>query len=390
MKSVAVYLPGGERLCAIRGGALATWTREVYKRIAGRWDITVFAPGFDGSHNEFCCSRIATPHVAETLYNIIRDRELKGLLNPIKTWLRTAYARRAASAIASLRPDVIHVHNDPEAVVPIRRRNPRATIVLHMNNDHLIEGDRSVSASEAIQAVDWVAFCSHYVMEGALANVKGLRRDRCFVIHNGADLPAESSPPTGKFKSESGPLILFVGRIVEQKGLHVLLDAMPQVLEHFPTASLRIVGGVRFGSHEVDPYLARLRTQATPLGDRVKFVGPIAHTEIGNQFQQSDIFVCPSLWNEPLGMVNLEAMGAGVPVIAFARGGIPEAVGDAGLLVEETAPAPLAAALIRLLNDPDLRRQCAQKDRKRVAEHFTWDNIARQWRERLEQWMGRS
>jgi spore coat protein SA len=225
-------------------------------------------------------------------------------------------------------------------------------------------------------------------MEGALARVDGLRPERCFVIHNGADLRAAPASPTEGFKSDVGPVILFVGRIVEQKGLHVLLEAMPLVLKHFPTVTLRIAGGIRFGSNEVDPYLASLHAQAASLGAQVQFLGPVSHSQIGRHFETADIFACPSVWNDPFPLVILEAMGAGVPVVAFAKGGIPEAIGDAGILLPETSPAELAAALLRFLNDHELRRELAGKARERVAKHFTWDVIAGQWQDRLEQCLG--
>jgi spore coat protein SA len=314
------------------------------------------------------------------------------MLEPWKRRLRQSYARDAARLCSKLGAQLIHIHNDPEAVQPLRRHNPAATLVLHMNNDHLLEGDSSQVATEAVATADWIAFCSTYLMQGALNKIESLRRDRCFVIHNGADLIMEPRQPTNRFKSEKGPVILFVGRIVQQKGVHVLLEAMPHVLPQFPGATIKIVGGVRFGDRRIDAYLTRLQANATALGSRVEFVGPVSHSGVNKFFQEADVFVCPSLWNEPLGMVNLEAMGAGVPVVAFANGGIPEALGNAGVLVPEANATALAAALNRLLHDPDQRKDLALRGRERVAKLFTWDIIAQQWQGHLERWMehGRS
>jgi spore coat protein SA len=388
---VGVYLPAKEYYCDFSGGALATWTHEVYRRLEKNWRITVFGTPPPQPYPSPAFAPVPSSALLEKCYGMVRYRDWKGTLRPVRAFLRQSHARAAAAGLAHSGCSLIHIHNDPEAVLPIRRRNPNAAIVLHLHNDHLIDGgDGAESASDAVAAADRVVFCSEYLMKGAFAGVKNLRRDRCSIIYNGAELPAATPPiPAGAdFKVEGGPLILFVGRLVEQKGAHVLLAAMPEVLAKFPTATVRIVGGVRFGSHEVDPYLASLRKQAAPLGPRVQFTGPVPHTEIARHFLEADIFACPSVWNDPLPLVNIEAMAAGAPVIAFARGGIPEVVSGAGMLIQEVGPGPLAAGLIQLLQDHELRRELAKKGRERVIQHLTWDIIAGQWHEFLERNMG--
>lgn len=387
MATSAVYLPDGEPFSPRRGGALATWTHEVYRRLAREIDAVVIANKDVSPYGSLCVEPCAPNLFGVWLGRVIRDRRLRGALEPGKRFLRRAHARRAGRICQRIAPAIIHIHNDPEAVIPIRRRNPSATIVLHMNNEHLIEGEGALAAPETVQAADWVAFCSSYLMTGALNKIESLSSERCFVIYNGAQLLPEPRLPAEGFKSKT-PVILFVGRIVPQKGLHVLLDALPEVWKRFPSARLRIIGGVRFGCDQIDGYLAGLHEKAAALGGGIEFAGPAPHDEVGNHFQKADVFVCPSVWNEPLGMVNLEAMAAGVPVVAFAKGGIPEAVGQAGLLVEETEPEALSGALIRLLSESALRRELAVKGRERVARHFAWEVLAEQWHQRLSRWSG--
>jgi spore coat protein SA len=384
---VAVYLPPGEPFSSFRGGALATWTYKVYCQLNDQFQTTVVANGDPQSYSYPPVEACAANSISEKISGKIRQRRLMGLLDPIKLFLRQSYARRAGKLCQRLEAGVIHIHNDPEAVVPIRHANPAATLVLHMNNDHLIEGDSSLSAVDAVAAANWVVYCSKYLMDGALARVQGLDPKRCLIVPNGADLPSEPAWPGGNFKSENGPLILFVGRIVEQKGVHVLLSAMPQILAQFPHAKLRVVGGVHFGFNHIDEYSAKLRTQAMRFDNRVEFTGPVPHSEIARHLAEADIFVCPSLWNEPLGMVNLEAMGAGVPVVAFARGGIPEVVADAGVLVSEITSEALANALLNLLGNASQRRELSRKGRERLEKYYRWEVIASQWKAKLKDWM---
>lgn len=384
----AVYLPAGEPFCSRNGGALATWTREVYGRLSQNVSCWVVAADRGQDVRGIEVVTIPPSPFVEQMNRWTRPRELKGLLRPLKRALRNHYAARAGAVIAKRGATLIHVHNDPEAVLPLRRQNPEAIIVLHMNNDHLIEGHIATEGigARAVAAADWVACCSEYVMQGALEKVPGLSSSKCFVIYNGADLPQRpvESASTG-FKSDQGPVLLFIGRIVEVKGLHLLIDAMEEICARFPEVKLKVVGGVHFGSNHVNPYLASLQAKAAALGDVVEFVGPVPHGEITKFLDIADVFVCPSIWSEPLGMVNLEAMAASVPVVAFARGGISEAVGDVGVLVEELSKAALSSEIVSLLGNDDRRRDFARRGRERVERHFTWDVITRQWEQRLRE-----
>lgn len=388
---VAVYLPASEKFSPRFGGALATWTYRIYSRLQSDFDIYVVGVPTDEAYEGLAASYVAENQLFAHMHKAISSRELKGKLAGAKQFLRRCYARRVANAIAKFQPDVIHVHNDPDAVSTLRAKNRMVPLVLHMNNDHLIEG---CSATEGIAEIavglsNAVAFCSEYSRDAALAGVRNLDPNKSFVIHNGAECPqgkVEQLKVGGE--RESRPVILFAGRIVPQKGLHVLLAALPMVLSHYPTAVLRVVGGINCGSSHTDSYLASLKATAAKLGNAVDFIGPVPQHEVRRYMANADVFVCPSVWPEPFGMVNVEAMAAGVPVVAFARGGIPEAVGDAGVLLDECSAESLSRGICALLGDSALRARYVQRARQRVAERFTWDVIARQWQIRLEQLAG--
>src|SRR2546428_3358338 len=166
------------------------------------------------------------------------------------------------------------------------------------------------------------------------------------------------------------PIIGTLARLVPSKGIRILLDAMPHLLQEYPDALL-LVGG---GGEEQEA----LERQAHALGitDRVVFVGPVQDPR--NFYRRLDLFVLPSL-EEGFGLVLLEAMVTGVPVIGTRVGGVPEilAHGVNGWLVEPGDSAVLAAGLRTLWADPILGRQVAEEGR-RTALRFDITQTATQ------------
>lgn len=152
-----------------------------------------------------------------------------------------------------------------------------------------------------------------------------------------------------------GPLLVFVGRLVEEKGVGDLIEAMVPLLQRFPGAVLMVLGEGPEKRHFKD--LARDRGVAA----RVHFLGWVDSAEIGAYYAASDAFVGPSKeapdgWIEAQGLTFAEAMMAGVPVVATRSGGIPDTVQHerTGLLVDPGAPDQIADAVTRLVRDPDL------------------------------------
>jgi glycosyltransferase involved in cell wall biosynthesis len=114
------------------------------------------------------------------------------------------------------------------------------------------------------------------------------------------------------------------------------------------------------------------------VAQRVSVRDPLPHPELAEHYRRADIFIAPSVWNEPFGMVIVEAMASGLPVIATRGGGIPEIVrdGETGLLTERGNAAELAEAINYLLKHDEVRRAMGRAGRKRAVEMFGWDKIS--------------
>ena len=168
-------------------------------------------------------------------------------------------------------------------------------------------------------------------------------------------------------------LLLAVGRLAYMKGFHVLLKALPSVIRQEPSVHLAIAGSGYFG-----PYL-RYLTRSLDLEGHVSFLGHLPDETLTRLYLSSDIFISPSL-AEAFGIVILEAMAAGLPVIATKTGGIPEIIthGVSGLLVKKGSPSALASALLELIESPRLARTMASNAQTLTRQTYSWKAVARQ------------
>ncbi len=233
----------------------------------------------------------------------------------------------------------------------------------------------------------WVMRCADYALAGtddaaAVLRRKGfggpLRTIPQFGTSAALFRPAETAP--------SRPFTIgFIGRVVPEKGVHILLRAAAQLAGEW---RLRLIGG---GS-SVD----EMKALAGSLGidHRAAFVSQLPSTELPAEYQKIDVLVLPSLtrpnWKEQFGRVLVEAMASGVAVIGSDSGAIPAVAGGAGRIVPEGDVAALARALRELRDDAVLRGQMVKAGRARFQAHFTHDSIAEATVEVYRELMDRS
>jgi glycosyltransferase involved in cell wall biosynthesis len=164
----------------------------------------------------------------------------------------------------------------------------------------------------------------------------------------------------------------YIGRLVEEKGIHLLLEAAARLKDDW---RLRIVG-----SGPMRDSLHALAHQLN-ISDRVEWIDWIPSVEMPAQYHQIDVLAVPSLtrpnWKEQFGRVLIEAMSGGVPVVGSDSGAIPDIIGQAGLVVPEGDIPALATALCRLQDNAALRAQLAESGRARTIAHFTHEQVAR-------------
>ena len=210
------------------------------------------------------------------------------------------------------------------------------------------------------------------------------------VVAHGITPSGESGLPVPR----DAMTVVYLGRLERRKGTADLLDAVPAVLERYPGARFVLIGADR-------PHCQGGRTHARYLADEfsptvqraVTLTGRLSDADVEEWLRRATIFVAPSLY-ESFGLVFLEAMRWGTPVIGTRAGGIPEIVEDGvtGLLVPPGNPALLAASIINLLGSPTRRQMLGDAGRVRVEGVFSSEEVARRmaalYGDLIEQWRG--
>lgn len=190
-------------------------------------------------------------------------------------------------------------------------------------------------------------------------------------IPNGVDVPALASAPRLDGYPRPGKTVLFLGRYDEpRKGMAVLLEALPRVVERFPDLQVLIVG---HGDQD------ELRAQAPELAQRMRFLGLVDDAGKASAMRSADVYCAPNIGGESFGIVLVEAMAAGTPVVASDLDAFRRVLcdGEAGRLVPVGDPAGLAAGLIEMLENDALRERYVAAGSAAVAR-YDWSVVASQ------------
>lgn len=202
----------------------------------------------------------------------------------------------------------------------------------------------------------------------------GAGRQRITVLPCGVDVE-QFTPDGPAAQRDSLRRVLSIGRLVPRKGFDTVVRALPAV----PDTELLIVGGPAAGDLAGDREATRLRRLADRLGvaDRVRLVGAVPRPDMPALLRSADLVVC-SPWYEPFGIVPLEAMACGVPVVATAVGGFLDTVvdGATGTLIPPQRPDRLASAMRKLLAEPFWREAYGTAGVDRARSRYSWERIA--------------
>jgi glycogen(starch) synthase len=292
-----------------------------------------------------------------------------------------ALARRALPDFRREAPDVLHAHDWLVAWAAEALRDALALPLvatihatefgrhggrIHGATQRMIDGvERRLTAG-----ADRVIACSEH-MRREVRDLFDVEPEKVDMIPNEVDGSVFTDHGDGAGRGWHGPLILFAGRLEYEKGVQTVLEALPSIERQVPGVGLIVAGA--------GTYRASLEQRARDIGldGQVRFAGFVEEPDLRSLYRTADLVVVPSLY-EPFGLVALEAMASGAPVVAADTGGLREIVehGATGLRFRPDDPSALADAAVRVLTERDLARRLVAEARRALAVRRSWAGVA--------------
>jgi hypothetical protein len=332
------------------------------------------------------------------VHRLVQDREEepapKGTAVPWHAWQQSARLLRELHRIHATHPiDIVEAPIwDVEGIAAILDGSFRVVTSLHTPLKKVIETNPELVLSntpegrreldQRLQCEAFVASRAHGVRANSLAVVETMRSlygvkfspEQLAVIPHGMEDRSQNRAPATKGKFVD---VLFAGRLEGRKGIDTLLEVVPSLCLAYPQARFILIGEDRSlpdGSTRVSSF--RARHKGAPFQERVIFAGKVPDKELENYLAQCDIFVSPSIY-ESFGLVFLEAMMFGKPVVGCRAGGMKEVIEDGvtGLLAEPGDAASLRRALASLLEDPAKREAFGKAGRERYLRQYTREHL---------------
>lgn len=333
-----------------------------------RFEPVVIAPPGHKMGDEL--SKIDTP---------IYEADFPGQPNPIRV-ARAVY--RLARLFRKLEPDIIHVHGHMATMVgiPARRLTAGTTpIIVSVHNYPSYQQAGGFKRTFGTKVQRFLARRASYLIAVSedirlnMVNEEGVDPDKIVTVHNGIDLASLPEKPKtaaiNNVRKRHGikpdeNVVGAIGRLVAFKGFSVLLEAAALLKDKRRRFKVMIVGR--------GPEEENLKKRRAELGIKDVVIMPGFVPDISPYFAASDVFIVPSI-REPFGLIVLQAMAAGRPVIGANAGGIPEIIrdGTTGVLVPPNDASALADAIEGLLDDADRRRRLAAAAGQDLRERFS-------------------
>jgi glycosyltransferase involved in cell wall biosynthesis len=328
-------------------------------------------------------------------------------------WLYRTFGRQVAQDLRLQPCDVIHVQHCSQYLAMIRAFNPGAKIVLQLHAEWFSQ-NRPVILEKRLRHADLVATVSDYITAKTRRQFPTIAA-RCRTIYNGVNAAEFSRARESDAPPRREKRILYAGAISPHKGVHVLLDAFSILVKEHPKVRLDVVGlpgsyplaetfelqdqeliesvgpfyaydwisrvkaKLSLMPPDTGTYLAHLKERLpSEAGGKVTFLGFVPRPQLVDLYYNADVFAFAPIWDEGFGIPPVEAMAAGVPVVASRSGAIPELVKDneTGFLVSKNDPRALAERILKLLQDDNLREKMGRAARSWVHENFIWPRVA--------------
>lgn len=361
-------LTPGDHFSPRTGSAIPTVVHSLSRHADERSTVLVAR----GTHDDrYGSADVIEYPMARSMYAPSRTTRIvdaaAGRLGRPRPWM-TSVLRQMLVEQESWAPAAVIAHNAPQLVPLVSDRH---LAVLHAHNA-VLRSYATRESGRALSGVHRIVCVSDWLADVTSARLPRHLRDRIRVVHNGVDAAAFGAVP--RTSRPGGLRVAFVGRVLPWKGPDVLLNALLRL--HRADIHVRIVGSAGF---DREAPLTAFETQLRRLGGRIpggaEFVPSQDREGVARLLADVDVCVVPSVEPEPFGLVALEAMAAGAAVVAARSGGLPEAVGSAGLVVDPGDVEQLAGVLESLAEDEGRVAELGAAGRRRARE-MDWSAVA--------------
>ncbi|MGE5654224.1 MAG: glycosyltransferase family 4 protein [Bacillota bacterium] len=369
---IALIAPEKLPVPPISGGPVEITIYELARRLQDRHQVTVFCPSDPSlpEHESLMNMRyLRLPHPST-------DQYLEALMQQFTTETF----------------ELVHIFDRPQFVLSLAPRLVDTKFILHLHSDLPFKESSGAEAVACLDQVSAVVVTSHFLRIHVATRFPRLY-DKSRVIKPGVDL-TRFAPVWGAMEERTRKrqqlhladkqIIMCASSLASVEGIHILLQALRPLMRQDQARLLMLVGDSWYSDPSATPYSRDLAQYGQGFKKQIFFTGSLKVSEMPMVYQLADLYVCPAQWEEHQGMVNLEVMATGLPVIASARGAIPEMVrhGQTGILVyKHTEPAGFTKAIEFLLANPKLAADLGRQGRGLVEREYQWEQAV----EELEQ-----
>jgi glycosyltransferase involved in cell wall biosynthesis len=255
---------------------------------------------------------------------------------------------------------LIEIHNRPYLIEQIAK-NSNFPITLFLHNDpQTMKGSKSIKDRQNVLEKCEAVFCVSEFIKNKFLEGISIKTEKVHILYNGVNRKIKKFPIKKKE-------ILFVGRLVSEKGADLYVQTLKSIASSFPDWNFGLIGSFRLGEQKnTNSYAHRVIKNFKEIGSQAFFYGFKNHEFVEEKMKTASIIVIPSIWEEPFGLVVAEAMSNGISIIASKVGGIPEILKNNGVLIKDINSIKLEKVLIDLMND---------KEKRNMYQKKAWDNF---------------
>lgn len=350
VKPIYVVLPPGEMYSALNAGAVAIVVNSMS-------ELSTLHPYIIGAE----CTE---PFVGS------KFTAIKPFLYRFRSRSR-AYAGACKSLLQQQAPGIVEVHNRIPLFLYLASKLKQHAFCLYLHNDP--QGMKGAKTHQERQALleksSAIYVVSEYIKRRFMEGVT-LDGEKVHVLYNGVSVVQQRAPVPKKQQ------ILFVGRMIPEKGALEFAKALKITLPNYPAWKAMFIGARQFGNTKpTTAYEKEVLAELEGLGAQIEYMNALPHKEVMQHYSASEIAVVPSLCNEAFGRTALEAMASHCALISSDRGGLKEVVGDAAMLADPESPDSIASAIQAMILQPALRNKLRSRAYDRVEKYFEQSGI---------------